>query len=357
MSLSRYQASQRPLTEVQQQYLPFGKCFHIFFLYKTCESDCFSIRQIQALMEAKGFVCARHEEVFIPGFSIFQNIKDCLESSVVICVLLTQEFLKSQWCMKELNLAVMGQMKNENKQPVIVPMVSGVDESDIPECVSDYTYLELSPDTMDFALSCRLERTMMYAIANYKNDTEIALDMLGVLQANEMLSISYNLDQENEQMILSCCENYPLLKQVFGLDFRIEKHYFEHCSVFIINFIMNFDKFVFSKSTKVHDIISETWEFCVDSEQSDLSCYDFLENDTNILTIQIEIVHDKAELILFCSKPRLSKGQYVMPYKALVVSDKDSLQNLSEGNLFTFEEKNNIFHCLLIDSGMLPVEM
>lgn len=65
--------------------------------------------------------------------------------------------------MKELDLAVMGQMKNENKQPVIVPIVSGLDESDIPECVSDYTYLELSPDTMDFALSM-LERTMMYVI-------------------------------------------------------------------------------------------------------------------------------------------------------------------------------------------------
>ena len=65
--------------------------------------------------------------------------------------------------MKELDLAVMSQMKNENKQPVIVPIVSGLDESDIPECVSDYTYLALSPDTMDFALSM-LERTMMHVI-------------------------------------------------------------------------------------------------------------------------------------------------------------------------------------------------
>lgn len=75
MSLSRYQASQSSLAEIEQQYLPLGKCFHIFFPYKTCESDCFSIRQIQASMESKGFACGCHEEIFLPGFSILQNMK------------------------------------------------------------------------------------------------------------------------------------------------------------------------------------------------------------------------------------------------------------------------------------------
>ena len=100
----------------------------------------------------------------------------------------------------------------------------------------------------------------------------------------------------------------------------------------------------------------QTWEYCCNNLEicGDVSADNFFQNDTNIVTFYIEILHEKLEVILIGQKPFLLDSSYVMNYSLLVVEDGDGKEHCtkSEGFLFTAEGKQ--FYCSAPISGFLP---
>uniref|UniRef100_K1QC90 Toll-like receptor 13 n=1 Tax=Magallana gigas TaxID=29159 RepID=K1QC90_MAGGI len=58
-------------------------------------------------LENKGFKVRIHDRDFIPGVDIAENITIAIHNSRRIILIMTSDFLKSQWCMFELNMARM----------------------------------------------------------------------------------------------------------------------------------------------------------------------------------------------------------------------------------------------------------
>lgn len=58
-------------------------------------------------LENKGFKVRIHDRDFIPGVDIAENITIAIHNSRRIILVMKSHFLKSQWCMLELNMARM----------------------------------------------------------------------------------------------------------------------------------------------------------------------------------------------------------------------------------------------------------
>jgi hypothetical protein len=56
-------------------------------------------------LQAKGYICGNHEEDFVIGKSYLYNLETCIKSAVVIVPWISKEFLRSPYCMKDLDIA------------------------------------------------------------------------------------------------------------------------------------------------------------------------------------------------------------------------------------------------------------
>ncbi|XP_052674373.1 toll-like receptor 4 [Crassostrea angulata] len=85
-----------------------GKRFYesdVFISYATHQRD-FSISMARKL-ENKGLKVRIHDRDFLPGIDIAENITNAIHNSRRTVVVMTSHFLKSHWCMFELNMARM----------------------------------------------------------------------------------------------------------------------------------------------------------------------------------------------------------------------------------------------------------
>ncbi|XP_060070692.1 toll-like receptor 4 [Ylistrum balloti] len=104
-------------------------------------------------------LCLHHKH-FIPGACISDNIIDSVERSRHTIMVLSPNFLKSEWCILEFRKAF-HQSLVENERHLVVVMLEGFDEScvhaDLKHFLKTYTYLKTSDfffwDKLVYALS------------------------------------------------------------------------------------------------------------------------------------------------------------------------------------------------------------
>ncbi|XP_069137601.1 toll-like receptor Tollo [Argopecten irradians] len=109
---------------------------------------------------AHGFRLCLHHKHFVPGACISDNIIDSVERSRHTIMVLSPNFLKSEWCILEFRKAF-HQSLMENERHLVVVMLEGFDESwlqsDMKHFLKTYTYLKASDfffmDKLVYALS------------------------------------------------------------------------------------------------------------------------------------------------------------------------------------------------------------
>ena len=92
-------------------------------------------------MESNGYKVAWHHEVFIPGCSILENMETFIFQSRITLVLLSGHFLKSDFCNKELHIALRKEKQADRHS--IIPILLSSSKDDVPEMLSGRTYLSL----------------------------------------------------------------------------------------------------------------------------------------------------------------------------------------------------------------------
>ncbi|XP_035681902.1 toll-like receptor 2 [Branchiostoma floridae] len=92
-------------------------------------------------MRFKGCVADRD---FIPGKSVFDNIIDSIENSYKTLLILTPDFVTSEWCKYETEQALMESLKGKTGR--VIPIM--LKECSVPSSVRTITYLDVSRDAI-----------------------------------------------------------------------------------------------------------------------------------------------------------------------------------------------------------------
>ena len=112
---------------------------------KDPEYDVFISFQIKCVLEKKGYKISWHHEVFIPGCSIIENMTKFIFQSRITVVLISESFHASEFCLKELYIAL--QKEEQNAFTCIVPILLNP-SCTLPEVLIKKTYL--SADDKNF---------------------------------------------------------------------------------------------------------------------------------------------------------------------------------------------------------------
>lgn len=105
-------------------------------------------------LENKGFKVRIHDRDFIPGVDIAENITIAIHNSRRIILIMTSDFLKSQWCMFELNMARMESLySREGVNCLLLILLEKSVVKEMPRSLLDIieskSYLEYPDDNDD----------------------------------------------------------------------------------------------------------------------------------------------------------------------------------------------------------------
>ena len=113
MAKARYRGYDRiPNDQMEYRYDAFVSYSHEDYLFIKDEL-------IKELEENYGINLCIHQRDFLPGNYIAENILQAIKSSRMVVVVLTEEFLKSKWCIYEFNMARMESIYSRNGENVI----------------------------------------------------------------------------------------------------------------------------------------------------------------------------------------------------------------------------------------------
>ncbi|CAH1263387.1 TLR2 [Branchiostoma lanceolatum] len=96
---------------------------------------------LEADLRFKGCVADRD---FVPGKSVFDNIIYSIENSYKTLLILTPNFVTSEWCKYETEQALMESLKSKTGR--VIPIM--LHECDVPASVRTITYLDVSRDAI-----------------------------------------------------------------------------------------------------------------------------------------------------------------------------------------------------------------
>lgn len=98
--------------------------------------------ELKINLEKKGYKIAWHHDVFIPGISILENMENFIFASRLTIVLLSGNFIQSEFCMKELHIALRKE-KQIGLSCVVPVLLDSKCSCKVPEVLSKKTYLTL----------------------------------------------------------------------------------------------------------------------------------------------------------------------------------------------------------------------
>ncbi|XP_048097780.1 uncharacterized protein LOC125293732 isoform X1 [Alosa alosa] len=80
--------------------------FHVFISYSSCDSQW--TQSLITWLESSqcGLLTCYHERDFVPGCSILDNMTNCIQKSQKVLLVLSQDFVRSRWCLLEANLSL-----------------------------------------------------------------------------------------------------------------------------------------------------------------------------------------------------------------------------------------------------------
>ncbi|XP_062316998.1 uncharacterized protein LOC134020780 [Osmerus eperlanus] len=125
-----------------------GEVYHVFISYSSIDG-----RWAQSLinsLEAAGLQVCYHSRDFTPGRAVLENMSDCIQASQKVLLVLSQEFVRSRWCLQEANMSLFRECL-ERKPVLPVLLEPGVD---VPLHLRHLTYLEAwDPDFLGKVLN------------------------------------------------------------------------------------------------------------------------------------------------------------------------------------------------------------
>ncbi|XP_062404285.1 uncharacterized protein LOC134094682 [Sardina pilchardus] len=112
--------------------------FHVFISYSSCDSP-WTQRLITWLESPQcGLLTCYHERDFVPGCSILENMTNCIQKSQKVLLVLSQDFVRSRWCLLEANLSL---FRDCLERKPLVPVLLEPDIT-IPMHLCHITYLD-----------------------------------------------------------------------------------------------------------------------------------------------------------------------------------------------------------------------
>ena len=104
--------------------------FDLMPIYAECDKD-FVEKRILKPLDKNGYLILNHHLNFIPGNPIADNILIAIKQSRYIMPIITENFLKSSYCVYELEQSVLRMIKS--KSTCIIPVTTDMEL--LPECL------------------------------------------------------------------------------------------------------------------------------------------------------------------------------------------------------------------------------
>ncbi|XP_068579437.1 uncharacterized protein [Cebidichthys violaceus] len=118
-----------------------GECYHVFISYSS--TDYQWTHSLINQLESCGLQVCYHERDFTPGRTVLENMSDCIQESQKVLLVLSQEFVRSRWCLLEANISL---FRDCLQRKPIVPVLLEPGVS-VPLHLCHLTYLEANdPD-------------------------------------------------------------------------------------------------------------------------------------------------------------------------------------------------------------------
>lgn len=130
--------------------------YDVFISYSSDDYEIARHSTMEELESKRGLRACIHERDFQPGEYIAQNISRAINSSRRTILFVSNNFLGSEWCQYELNIALMEEMNSERKV-VMAVMIDDIPNKSLPvdlrHIIHAYTYLEYPKNTTDSNLN------------------------------------------------------------------------------------------------------------------------------------------------------------------------------------------------------------
>ncbi|XP_015769646.1 PREDICTED: toll-like receptor 6 isoform X3 [Acropora digitifera] len=197
--------------------LPQDFQYHAFIIYNHEDRHWMKKQLLPLLEEKHHLTCCIHYKDFIPGKPIRDNMADSVNTSYKVIALFSNNFVKSNCCMYELDVAVNRLVQRRDNSLAII-RIDGADWKHLPaevrgRCSIDYHYPQERPfwrkrllKFLNLPEECRIQSTSKEpatGINNDENDSENLRVELNRLQSTEsnaseisFLSLQPNLHQE-----------------------------------------------------------------------------------------------------------------------------------------------------------------
>lgn len=128
---------------IEPKFLPYGKDFHVFFFHAKSPNDMEWASNTIKDLESYGFTGGCSGLHFDPSVSLFSNISNTVEKSMVLVIVLSQFSTNSdtfKFCLE--NTVIYSLQKKLNK--VIVPLL--INDCEVPQCLMHYEPLTTCDD-------------------------------------------------------------------------------------------------------------------------------------------------------------------------------------------------------------------
>lgn len=96
--------------------------------------------RIKEPLEKKGYKVCWHHDAFLPGCTIFENMETFIYESRFIIVLLSEAFMKSEFCLKELQISL--KKEKQTSMNCIIPVLIH-DLFPLPLVLRELTYINI----------------------------------------------------------------------------------------------------------------------------------------------------------------------------------------------------------------------
>lgn len=149
----------------QDEMEPDDKDYDAFIAYSESDADWVlhtALPKLETGGNGKSFKLCLHHRDFIIGAAVADNIYQSVQNSLHTILVVSNNFIKSEWCMMEFRTALEKSLQDKNRHLIIVIKgeVNLVNvDADFKTCISTHTYLKIGDllfwDKLTYALSFR----------------------------------------------------------------------------------------------------------------------------------------------------------------------------------------------------------